>query len=100
MSASGIPNLEVDGAHFIELGDICEMCKQTASAGYCSECECYICQICFDNHVRIRKNHHHVLQIAPESKEDDRSVHFKMCTDHTQQEVRLYCTDHKCFGCA
>ena len=81
-----------DGCDFVdESTGICDLCEQGGeqkpAVGFCSDCKDYLCQKCYDTHLRPRPMRHHVLldrlQMPKDQQQDrDRDTCTEACTVH------------------
>lgn len=53
--------MEVSGKRANLKSKQCEICRKSTSDGFCNECEEYMCQKCFQDHVKAKPCRHHVL---------------------------------------
>ena len=64
-----------------------------AAAGWCMDCQSYLCQQCMDLHKRQKITNGHKLLSLAESKEGALAqLHQKhMCSEHEEEELKIYC---------
>ncbi|XP_053381589.1 uncharacterized protein LOC123544631 [Mercenaria mercenaria] len=98
--------MEVDGKRVeptFESGENCEPCQRgnttTKAVGLCIECEEYMCQTCFDHHLKAKICMNHNLVDDLKSSMTGRSEDVERCKEHDSEIVKYYCCTHKTVGC-
>ncbi len=79
----------------------CGICDDTEnkSVSFCKECKSFLCQICFDQHKRMRPFQHHEIVILCELQNTKfNPITWKgyFCEDHPEQHLSLYCQKIGC----
>ena len=71
----------------------CENGLDTNSAkARCVDCECYLCESCWDLHRKVRATKTHTVISLDEIKKDIRKLdHRRNCVEHEGEELKLYC---------
>ena len=60
--------------------------------GRCVDCECYLCESCWDLHRKVKATKTHKVISLDEIKEDIRKLdHRRKCEEHEGEELKLYC---------
>ncbi|XP_053373384.1 uncharacterized protein LOC128546578 [Mercenaria mercenaria] len=83
---------------------LCEPCQDihvtTSANGICRECKEYMCNTCFQHHLKARQCRNHVLVNAGNSSAStDREEDFEKCKHHGKEAVKYYCRKHDVVGC-
>jgi hypothetical protein len=84
--------------------DLCELCHigdtQIANAdGVCLECDQFMCNTCFQYHLKVKSCKNHVLVDTAKSalqKESDIAI---ICKTHCGELIKFYCRKHEIVGC-
>ncbi|XP_060552369.1 E3 ubiquitin-protein ligase TRIM45-like [Ruditapes philippinarum] len=84
--------------------DLCELCHigdtQIANAdGVCLECDQFMCNTCFQYHLKVKSCKNHVLvNIAKFSLQKESEIAIK-CKTHCGELIKFYCRKHEIVGC-
>ena len=86
---------------FSHLAESCGSCEDEKSqvVNFCHECGSYLCQICTDQHKRMRPLRNHKLSTLDEVQEKKRDMIVKeeqFCKKHPEQRQMVYCKDSGC----
>ncbi|XP_060573017.1 uncharacterized protein LOC132730950 [Ruditapes philippinarum] len=87
--------------------DICSASDEYIKAhGYCKNCEQYLCNACFDYHLRPKPSRNHILLNKDEmpkrndsEKQDFEAETERVCTEHSNETLNFYCSAHEQFYC-
>ncbi|XP_045169029.2 E3 ubiquitin-protein ligase TRIM33-like isoform X2 [Mercenaria mercenaria] len=83
----------------------CEPCQDeqvmTRANGLCRECKEYMCNTCFQHHLKARQCRNHVFldasdQSASSHEGDGKAV---KCKFHKNETIKYYCRKHDIVGC-
>ncbi|XP_045167672.2 E3 ubiquitin-protein ligase TRIM33-like [Mercenaria mercenaria] len=82
----------------------CEPCRDThvttSANGICRECKEYMCNTCFQHHLKARQCRNHVLVNAGHlSASSDRDEDFEKCRQQGKEAIKYYCRKHDVVGC-
>jgi len=87
----------------------CEPCGNLLADAFCTDCSEYLCSPCANLHEKQRVSKHHTLlrgsnmPIAPHStaiKPDSNTGPFKKCSQHPNEELKLFCETHGSACCS
>ncbi|XP_053373387.1 E3 ubiquitin-protein ligase TRIM33-like [Mercenaria mercenaria] len=83
---------------------LCEPCQDihvtTSANGVCRECKEYMCNTCFQHHLKARQCRNHVLVDAGHpSASSDRAEDLEKCKHHGEETIKYYCRMHNVVGC-
>ncbi|XP_060607206.1 transcription intermediary factor 1-beta-like [Ruditapes philippinarum] len=94
------PNKEVKSCSLF-----CDPCYQDGenkeAAGFCVECQHYLCDHCFKYHCLPKTSRHHKLLTKSEmpKRKVDESL-SETCSHHEGEMVKFYCKTHETVGCS
>lgn len=73
----------------------------TPASGFCNECEEYMCNTCFRQHIRVKLCKHHTLLDINSSTETclRSTARATKCKEHDGETIKFYCRKHEAVGC-
>ena len=82
----------------------CEGCDEGLEAvSRCVDCDANLCDICLENHAKLKMNRHHQIVDAfassNERPKDTDKTQSPKCRKHTDQELRFYCETCDLLAC-
>jgi len=89
-----------DSLHVHLMSDVkhdnkCKYCHRAAELlKYCQDCNCYLCASCEPAHNGILTGHTLV-----DAAQAPKSLPTKLCPEHTDQLIDVYCADHDTVCC-
>ncbi|XP_053386997.1 transcription intermediary factor 1-alpha-like [Mercenaria mercenaria] len=84
---------------------LCEHCQfvniTTKANGICRECEEYMCDTCFRNHLKGKRNRNHELidMNDPDISAWKSAEDVEKCKQHDNEAIKFYCRKHEFVGC-
>ncbi|KAL3178046.1 hypothetical protein MRX96_038586 [Rhipicephalus microplus] len=74
----------------------CTNCDDSSStaAGFCVDCQDWLCQACIDAHQRVRVTKDHTIRAKDELEGDKPAAlgqKYMFCENHKQEQLKLYC---------
>lgn len=60
----------------------------------CIDCSCFLCEVCQDQHKKLKATRNHRIVSLTDIKNDVRKLEYKRsCIDHEEEELKLFCKD-------
>lgn len=78
---------------------LCEPCEgdkvNTPASGFCNECEEFMCNSCFRQHLRGKLCRHHTCSETCLR----RNARYMVCKQHEEKTIKFFCRIHEAVGC-
>ncbi|XP_053388407.1 transcription intermediary factor 1-alpha-like [Mercenaria mercenaria] len=91
-----------EGRESLKLCEHCQFVNITTKAnGICRECEEYMCDTCFRNHLKGKRNRNHELidMNDPDISAWKSAEDVEKCKQHDNEAIKFYCRKHEIVGC-
>ncbi|XP_053388404.1 transcription intermediary factor 1-alpha-like [Mercenaria mercenaria] len=91
-----------EARHDLKFCENCQFENVTTKANeICRECEEYMCDTCFRNHLTGKRNRNHALinMNDPDIAAKKRAEEVEKCKQHDNEAIKFYCRKHEIVGC-
>ncbi|OQR71759.1 E3 ubiquitin-protein ligase TRIM33-like [Tropilaelaps mercedesae] len=82
---------------------LCTSCDEgVAAAGYCKDCEEWLCSACMSAHKRVKVTKDHTIlstEQAGRALKAAAKQRFQMCTKHPKEPLKFYCSKCSALTC-